>query len=74
MKVKMNLETGIVSGDTKRLLEQYDTGIVFTQRKSYDEYYSKTHNKVDTTLEILSIISGKLCVEIQCDEIRITEY
>lgn len=74
MKVKMNLETGITSGCTKRLLEQYNTGIVFSQRKSYDEYYSKTDNEVDTSLEVLSLISERLRVEIQGDEVVISEY
>jgi hypothetical protein len=74
MKVKMNLDTGIVSGCTKRLLEQYNTGIVFTQRKSYDEYYSSTATEVETSLEVLSLISERLNVEIQGDEIIITEH
>ena len=74
MKVKIKLETGIVSGCTKRLLEQYNTGIVFTQRKSYDEYYSETHQEVDTSLEVLSLISERLSVEVQGDEIIITEH
>ena len=73
MKVKMELETGIVSGCTKRLLEQYDTGIVFTQRKSYDEYYSETHHEVNTSLEVLSLISERLGVVVEGDKIIITE-
>lgn len=74
MKVKIKLETGIVSGCTKRLLEKYDTGIVFKQRKNYDEYYSETHQEVDTSLEVLSLISESLNVEVQGDEIIITEH
>ena len=74
MKVKIELNEGIVTGDTKRLLEQYDTGLVFIQRKSYDEYYSKTEKEVDTSLEVLSLISERLNVEIQGDIISITEY
>ena len=73
MKVKFELNEGIVTGDTKRLIEQYDTGIVFTQRKSYDEYYSKTEQEVDTTLEVLSLISEVLNVEVHVDVISITE-
>ena len=45
MKVTFELNEGIASGCTKRLLEQYNTGIVFTQRKSYDEYYSRTEKR-----------------------------
>jgi len=74
MKVKIKLETGIVSGCTKRLLEQYNTGIVFKQRKSYDEYYSETQGEVDITLEVLSLISERLNVEVQGDVIVITEH
>jgi hypothetical protein len=74
MKVKIELNEGIVTGDTKRLLEQYDTGLVFTQRKSYDEYYSRTEKEVDTTLEVLSLISEQLNVEVQGDVISITEH
>ena len=74
MKVKIELNEGIVTGCTKRLLEQYDTGLVFTQRKSYDEYYSKTEKEVDITLEVLSLISERLNVEVQGDVISITEH
>ena len=74
MKAKIKLETGIVSGCTKRLLEQYNTGIVFKQRKSYDEYYSETQGEVDITLEVLSLISERLNVEVQGDVIVITEH
>ena len=74
MKVTFELNEGIASGCTKRLLEQYNTGIVFTQRKSYDEYYSRTEKEVDTTLEVLSLISERLNVEVQGDTILITEH
>lgn len=74
MKVKIELNEGIVTGDTKRLLEQYNTGLVFTQRKSYDEYYSRTEKEVDITLEVLSLISERLNVEVQGDVISITEH
>jgi hypothetical protein len=74
MKVKFELNEGIATGGTKRLLEQYDTGLVFTQRKCYDEYYSKTEKEVDTTLEVLSLISERLNVEVQGDIISITEH
>jgi hypothetical protein len=73
MKVKFELDEGIVTGNVKRLIEQYNTGIVFTQRKSYDEYYSKTEQEVDTTLEVLSLISERLDVEVDGDVIVITE-
>ena len=62
MKVKFELDDGIIVGDTKRLLEQYNTGLEFTQRKNYDEYYSKTIGEVDTSLEVLSLISERLSV------------
>lgn len=75
MKVKFTLENGIVSGKVKRLIERYNTGIVFRQRKSYDEYYSETSQKVDTSIEILSLLSeGGLIVEIHCDEIFLKEH
>ena len=74
MKVKIELNEGIVTGDTKRLLEQYNTGLVFTQRKSYDEYYSRTGCEVDIDLEVLSLISEKVNVEVQGDVISITEH
>jgi K+/H+ antiporter YhaU regulatory subunit KhtT len=73
MKVKFELDEGIVTGDTKRLIELYNTGIVFTQRKSYDEYYSETEQEVDTTLEVLSLISERLDVEVRGDVVVITE-
>lgn len=74
MKVRFELNEGIVTGDAKRLLEQYDTGVIFTQRKSYDEYYSRTEREVDTSIEVLSLISEGLNVEVQGDVISITEH
>lgn len=74
MKVKVELDEGIVTGCTKRFLEQYNTGLVFTQRKSYDEYYSKTEKEVDMSIEVLSLISERLSVEVQGDVISISEH
>ena len=75
MKVTFTLENIIVTGEIKRLIEQYNTGIVFRQRKSYDEYYSKTVQKVDTSIEVLSLLSeGGLIVEIHGDEIFLKEH
>lgn len=75
MKVTFTLENGIVTGEIKRLIEQYNTGIEFNQRKSYDEYYSKTVADVDTSIEILSLLSeGGLIVEIHGDEVFLKEH
>ena len=74
MKVRIELNNGIVTGDTKRLLEQYNTGLHFAQRKSYDEYYPSTVASVDMTLEVLSLISDSwLTVEVQNETIIVSE-
>jgi len=39
MNIVMNIETGIISGEQKRVLECYVDSRHFRQRKSFDEYY-----------------------------------
>lgn len=73
MNVKLELRVGIIEGDLKRFLEGFNTGLCFSQRKAFDEYYSKTQNEVDISLEELSLISERLTVEVQSDEIIITD-
>ena len=73
MKAKIELKVGIIEGDLKRFLEGFNTGLIFTQRKHYDEYYSETGGSVDISLEELSLISERLGVEVQGDDIIITD-
>ena len=48
MKREINIDQGIIDGDSKRFLEAHFNSdvISFRQRKSYDEYYWDSYNKV----------------------------
>ena len=52
----LKLELGIVTGEQKRVLEQYIDPGLFRQRKSYDEYY------LYSSLEVFSGGLDDLCV------------
>ena len=46
---------GIIEGDAKRLLEPYVDGRLFSQRKTYDEYYFD-----EATVELTIDVIGSL--------------
>ena len=56
---------GIIEGDAKRLLEPYVDGRLFSQRKTYDEYYVQVpHVKVKIDIKDLFIMSEKFIVNV----------
>ena len=73
MKVCFSFTDDIVTGETKRFIEKFDTGISFKQRKSYDEYYPSSGYWVKMTLEEVSSISEQLEVSIKGDYVYLTE-
>tara|TARA_R110002167_G_scaffold158980_1_gene354457 strand:- start:244 stop:474 length:231 start_codon:yes stop_codon:yes gene_type:complete len=49
MKRELNIDTGILDGDSKRFLEAHITNDIlsFRQRKSFDEYYWDVHKEIE---------------------------
>lgn len=73
MKVSVSITNGIINGSTKRFLEKFNLGITFKQRKTYDEFYSKSTRDVNLTLEELSVISFYVDVSIEPEKVILTE-
>ncbi len=56
---------GIISGDSKRLLEPYVDSRLFSQRKFYDEYTLDTDSvKIRMDIKDLFILSEKFIVTV----------
>ena len=56
---------GLISGDSKRLLEPYVDSRLFSQRKSYDEYTIDTASvKIRMDIKDLFILSEKFIVTV----------
>lgn len=56
---------GIISGDSKRQLEVYVDSRLFSQRKSYDEYYVDVDEvKIRMDIKDLFILSDKFEVRV----------
>lgn len=68
MKTKVHFERlGIISGESKRLLEDYVDTRLFSQRKSYDEWYIEDYTKpleLDLDLRDLFILSGRFEIRV----------
>jgi hypothetical protein len=74
MKTRFELGTiGILSGEAKMVLEKY-TGDIFTQRKTYDEYYvNVTSCNVEVELEELMILSEVFVISVWMDALILSE-
>lgn len=73
---ELNIDQGIIDGDSKRFIESYISSevITFRQRKSYDEYYWDIHSKVDLDSLLIDKLSEYFShVLIDSVEILITE-
>ena len=69
MKTRLELGSlGIIEGDKKRALEDYVTPSLFTQRKTYDEYYIEVTN-FEVTLDFgdLTILAENFTVRVLQD-------
>lgn len=74
MKTRFELGTiGILSGEAKRVLENY-TGDIFTQRKTYDEYYvNVTSCNVEVELEGLMVLSEVFAINVWIDALILSD-
>lgn len=74
MKTRFELGTiGILSGEAKRVLENY-TGDIFTQRKIYDEYYiNVTSCDVYVELGELMALSEVFAINVWIDALILSE-
>lgn len=74
MKTRFELGTiGILSGEAKRVLENY-TGNIFTQRKTYDEYYVRVACcDVDIELGELMVLSEVFVISVWKDALILSE-
>jgi len=68
MKTEIHFERlGIISGESKRLLEDYVDTRLFSQRKSYDEWYVEQYTipwEADLDLKDLFILSEKFDIRV----------
>ena len=75
MKTRFELGTiGIIDGDNKRILENYTGNDIFTQRKSYDEYYiDVTSCEVEIELDDLMRLSRTFVIKVWTDALILAE-
>jgi len=77
MKVNVVIDNGIIGGEDKEFLESMFPSevISFTQRKSYDEYYPKSNNPVDISLDQIKALSAYFGhIKLFVDEIIIKSH
>jgi len=72
--IKIEFSLSIITGDEKRLLEDYVDSRYFVQRKSYDEYYVKCQiDSLNVDLTDLMILAKQFRVEVLPMSVVITQ-
>ena len=68
--MKVNVDIGMIDGESKRGIERYFDKSAFKQRKSYDEYYFDVRDiEIDLDLSDLVEMSHYVQVSVACGEL-----